>query len=369
MSYVTDYVVFEAGRRPRSWGMGLLYDAGEKPFDPSYSVFDGVTAYINPSLSQSLSFMAGYDVLQGLFDNEEKPSYFHQIFGAVSYDTIKLKGSSSFASNIGLYFSHMFDGGAKVDDGIPGSSVSFFDGYFAFLVRPLNLSWKTEALGVWGGVNPERALEFGARNSGIEEVFASFSVATQLSWSFLESGSYIGPKEFAKGDFKRHLLFFDFVYLPGSSEGALGSSERASGKATAFKANENFTKTLILFNGKPGLKKDSSISVDGIYDPYCMMNVFFYSLSYRYEDLSIGNIEARASYAMLAQTHEVKDKIGYKENGNNLGIEVDFSYSRSFGKDVTLGADLGMFIPGAGFTTDKEPVNIFIAQISAMFKL
>ena len=59
MSYVTDYAVFELGRRPRSWGMGLLYDAGEKPFDPSYSVFDGATAYLNPSQSESLGFMAG----------------------------------------------------------------------------------------------------------------------------------------------------------------------------------------------------------------------------------------------------------------------------------------------------------------------
>ena len=51
---------------------------------------------------------------------QNRTHYFHQIFGAVSYDTIKLKGSSTFASNIGLYFSHMFDGGAKVDKGTPG---------------------------------------------------------------------------------------------------------------------------------------------------------------------------------------------------------------------------------------------------------
>lgn len=370
MKYMTDYAVFEVGRRPRSWAQGLLYDAGDKPFSSRGSVFDGVTASLNPSMSQSLGFMAGYDLLQDSTDTKKPTAYFHQIFGAVYYDTIKLGGSKPVATNTGLYFAHMFDSASEADRNVVfPSSLSFFDAYFNFDFRRINLEWKNEILGVWGKADPSRLLKFGAKESGESENFGSLSFATYLGFTFGESGSYHGPRQFAKGDYKRSVVFFDFVFLPGSSEGAKEPAKRDSGHVTAYNGNENFKKTLILFNAKPSLDSDSSMKVDGIFDPYRMMNVHFYSLGYRYEDLNIGNFEFRLSHARFQKNHDVADRVGNAKNGKSLGIEGDLSYSISFGQDVTVGADLGLFIPGKGLTSDKEAANIFLAQASVIFNL
>ena len=368
MTFVTDYVVFEVGRRPRNWAQGLLYDSGEKPFSSFASTYDGVTAYLNPSKSQSLGFMGGYDLLH---DNEKaaKIRYFNQIFGGVYYDTIKLEGAGPVSTNTGLYFAHMFDSGTE-DDAVASSSVSFCDAFFNFVFRPINLEWKNEILGVWGKAAGSRVIELGGgKDANASDTLGSFSVATNLTWSFLESGSFHGPKEFMKGNYRRHLTFFDFVFLPGSSEGAKPHANRTSDKATAFKANPNFKKTLILHNARPKVDSNSNIKVDGIFDPFRMMNVMLYSVGYRYEDLSIGNFEGRFSYATLHKTHDVANKVGYKKNGSTLGFEADLSYSISFGKEVEVGADLGVFVPGDALKTDKKAATTLLAQASVIFNL
>lgn len=380
INYVADYFVFEAGRRTRSWGQGLLYDDGSKPFSSHSSVYDGITFYLNPQQNQSLGFMAGYDLLSDKTAlsqevdedalDEKKASYLHQFFGGIFYDTIKLKETSGVSSNTGLYFAHMFDTGEK-DEGVQ-ASLNFFDAYFNFLFRDISLEWKNELLGVWGKVAARKAKELGGgKDFGEADSLGSVSFATSFSWYFFESGFYSGPKEFNQGDYKRHVLFLDMVFVPGSSEGAKEESDRASNKAQAFKINENFKKTLILFNGKPELDNDTNVKVDGVFDPYRMMNVQLYSFGYRYEDLKIGNFEGKLSYARLNRTHDVDGKLGYSKNGNSLGFEVDFSYSIAFGKNVELGADLGILIPGDAWkcSSIKDPTNSVLAQGSVVFNL
>ena len=376
LRYTMDYVVIEAGRRPRSWAQGLLYDSGEKPFDTYASIFDGVTAYIKPSKSQSLAFQAGYDIIH----NEPTPTapatppaapttgqhnIFHQIFGAVSFDTEKLKGAGPISSNTGLYLGHMFDSNRAA--GEAASSISFFDAYFNFTFKPINLTWKNELLGVWGKAGTNQAYSLGAQKDTSNEL-GSFSVASHLEWTFFEAGSYSGPKAFHKGDYKKSLVYFDFVFLPGMAQGADNPSSPRIAKTNANRAHENFKKTLILFNTKPSL---DTATVNGVFDPYRMMNVHLYSLGARYEDLKIGNFEGRFTHARLSQTHSVADKVGYAGNGTSLGFEADFSYSMNFGKDLTVGADLGMLVPGDALKSKNigTPAISFLAQAAVVFKI
>lgn len=370
MNFVTDYVIFDVGRRPRTWAQGLLYDAGDKPFSTYQSVYDGFTAYLNPSKSQSLGFMAGYDLLHDS-KGVENQRFFNQIFGAVHYDTIKLDGAGPVATNTGLYFAHQFDSGFE-NDNVSGTALSYCDAYFNFFFRPINLEWKNEVLGVWGKSAGSRLEKLGGGiDANEKESHGSFSVATNLTLSFLESGSFHGPKEFMKGTYRRHLAFFDFVFLPGSSEGGKGAKKRDKGMANAFKANPNFKKTLILFNGRENLDSEKNLNVDGIFDPYRMTNVFLYSVGYRYEDLSIGNIEGRFSYAMMHKSQEdASDKVGYKSNGTTIGFEADLSYSLAFGKSLEIGADLGILVPGAALKAGStEAKTSILAQATVVFNL
>lgn len=373
LRYTMDYAVIEVGRRPRSWAQGLLYDAGEKPFDTYASVFDGVTAYIQPSKSQSLSFMGGYDLIHAAISPYEKTppeakadhNIFHQIFGAVSFDTEKLKGTGPISSDTGLYLSHMFDSYRTATDTV--TSISFFDAYFNFTFKPIKLSWKNELLGIWGKAAGTQTNHLGSqKEAGTSNEVGSFSVASHLEWTFFEKGSYLGPKSFHKGDYKKTLIYFDFVFLPGMAQGADANGRIA--KTNANRAHENFKKTLILFNSKPSLNKSY---VDGVFDPYRMMNVHLYSLGVRYEDLKIGNFEGKLTHARLSETHDVADKVGYAPNGTSLGFEVDLSYSMHFGKDVTIGADLGMLVPGNAFKSKEiaTPATSFLAQASVIFKI
>ncbi len=369
LRYTMDYAVIELGRRPRSWAQGLLYDAGEKPFATSASLFDGVTAYIEPSKSQSLSFMAGYDILHSgaPVPNQADTNIFHQIFGGVIFDTEKLHGTGPVASDTGLYFAHMFDSYRKAGDA--STSVSFFDAYFNFSFNPIKLKWKNELLGTWGTAGTDQAQSLGARMGKGESIeLGSFSVASHLEWTFFEAGSYLGPKDFNKGDYKRSLIYFDLVFLPGMAEGADAPSEPKIAKTNAFKAHENFKKTLILFNTKPNL--DNS-HVDGVFDPYRMMNTHLYSLGVRYEDLKIGNFEGKLTHARLSKTHGATGKVGYKDNGTNLGFETDISYSINFGKNITVGADLGMLVPGNALKSTRipDPSISFLAQAAVLFKI
>jgi hypothetical protein len=366
LRHTMDYAVIELGRRPRSWAQGLLYDAGEKPFATSASIFDGVTAYIEPSKSQSLSFMAGYDILHNgaPVEKQADTNIFHQIFGGVSFDTEKLQGTGPIASDTGLYLAHMFDSYRKPGDA--STSASFFDAYFNFTFNPIHLKWKNELLGVWGAAGTDQAKKLGARSGRGESIeLGSFSVASHLEWTFFEKGSYLGPKDFNKGDYKRSLIYFDFVFLPGMAEGA---DEPKLAKTNAFKAHENFKKTLILFNTKPSL---DDAHVDGVFDPYRMMNTHLYSLGVRYEDLKIGNFEGKFTHARLSKTHEAAGKVGHKDNGASLGFEADISYSINFGKNITVGADLGMLVPGNALKSTRipDPSISFLAQAAVLFKI
>lgn len=381
--YAFDYCILEAGRRSRDWGLGILHNSGKNPFSSNYSLYDGVSCRVNIQKSQNIGFYASYDKLaESLYKKEgtttsvangvnSKASDMYQYTFTVELDDAKQQGSNhNFHKQIGFYYAHIDSG--DVSKGGSGTDLNFIDIYFNFMLPKISLISKSEFLFLFGE-NAAGSAEFGGKEDSdkivVNKVTSVVAFATNLEWSFWRSGSYIGPKEYKQGDFARHVIFADIALAPGDGQGYYSSSVASSGirksdrpntKAKAFKFNPNYKLALIMFNGRSQI---DGFKVDGVFDPNSLMNTRVFSLGYRYESLSIGNIEGRVTHGRLIANVPTAVSTYYTSNpaverpigfySKNLGVEVDVSYTLPFGKAFEFGVSGGYLFAGDAWKTKE----------------
>jgi hypothetical protein len=441
--YAFDYCILDAGRRGRNWGLGMFLDDGSKPFATSASVFDGVTCNVNLQKSQTLGFSIGYDKLaetgtpvdpnwrkdepgtasRGFGPNDQFDDL-DQYFFTVEYDDRKANAGSFFTKQIGLYFAQVKGADYKVinpqrdpndpakgtiskETGGDGTDLKFLDLYTGFYVGDLAI--KNEVLFRMGKSSDPSWTRLGgasANNSTSElpsNKLDSVALAGNFEWTIAHSGAALGPAEFNKGDMKRHVLFVNYAYAPGDSDGyrnfddapaapaslakAVTESLTRGKRSTSVKAielNRNFKPALLLFNAHPDA---DYMVVDGSFNPSRMVNATLFGAGYRYESMETGNFEAKLLTASLNEGppreirdyyNAIKDSKADLDNngqrpagfyGRSLGYELDLSYSYRVGREVELGVAGAVALPGKAWQvrTGSSAATDLLLQTSAIF--
>lgn len=400
----------EAGRRPRQWGLGVMMDAGNRPFDVATSVYDGIDCHVNIQRSESLGFKLGYDKISetgtwvdnpydrtlpdtgsesefagrsGDFGPNNPSDDLDQYFFTIDYDDRKANAGSAFTKQIGIYFANIIGRESKTD-------LKLLDIYSGLYLA--NMTWKNELVFRLGGSADPNWINLGGARFDNGDIakndLQSVGFAGSLEWTLTKDGTAIGPADYRQGNASRQLLFFDYAYAPGSDNSyyrddasyseetlaAIGESKRQSSTSTmAF--HRNFRPALILFNGRPG-SEDTRLS--GVYDPQRVMNASVFGLGYRLESLEYGIFETKILTASLnaGPPAAVKDyfatasgdkPIGY--HGTNLGLELDVKYTATPTREFEYGIEAGYARAGDALKiSEAAPAPAMLLQSFATFK-
>ena len=393
--YAFNYCILTAGRRSRDVGIGALLNSGKRPFDTDASVFDGVTCDVNMQKHQDLGFSFGVDKLQetgtwlnnpydspvadakrqsdfdkisGKFGTDEASDDMDQLFFGINYDDLKTKGPGSFAKQVGIYFSNILSTDAKTD-------VKFFDLYTGFYMGKFTL--KNELIFRLGKTADPAVVAMGGKRSSDEGIITnninSMGVAGKLEYTIQKSGASLGPEEFNEGNLRRHLLFADYAYAPGDSDGyfydeansdarntAIGESKRENNRAQAMAFHKNYHPAMLFFNSR---SKSGKYALGGVFNPERVMNTALYSLGYRYENMETGNFEIKAISGRILETApgsvvdylnsgtDTARPIGFY--GSSLGYELDMMYTYQYQREVELGLGAAVATPGKAWKTSS----------------
>lgn len=390
--YSMDYCLLTLGRRGRSWGMGIFLDEGNKPFDTDASVYDGVTCDINIQKSQTLGFSVGYDKITEtgasiLTGDPINPAQYQpveygpsnngddldQFFLTIEYNDHRTNVGKGFSKQIGIYFANIVGGELTKTD------VKFADLYLNFLVQDLVI--QNEIFFRLGRTADPNLSRLGAARTNdpgttLENELQGIALAGALEYYLTRSGAYVGPKEYNQGNATSHSLFLGYAYAPGDSDGYYPEYSNSTdpslrdSKVGAIAFHKNYKPGLLLFNGR---KQGDSQRVDGVFDPYRVMNATVFQMGYRYRSTENGNFEAKLLTAKLNESMPIdlrvpgNEQIGYY--GDDLGWEIDLTYSRSFSRDFELGVAGAIGLPGKAWQTrpDKSPSSSYMLQSYASF--
>jgi hypothetical protein len=370
--YAMDYCLLTAGRRGRQWGMGILLDDGTRPFTTDASVFDGVTCDINIQKSQTLGFSVGYDKISetgasilsngvgtetyGASNNGDD---LDQFFLTIEYNDHRANAGKGFSKQIGIYFANVVGGDNNRTD------LKIADLYLNFQLQDMVI--QNEAVFRLGkSSDPSWSLLGGARtldlDNRVSNDLQSIALAGSIEYYLSRSGAYLGPKEYNQGNATSHSIFAGYAYAPGDADGYhpeyasadVANSERDS-KVSAFAFHPNFKPGLLLFNGR---KRSDRRRIDGVFDPYRVVNATVFNAGYRYQSIENGNFEAKVvtakmNEAMPTALREAGNTgIGYDSDA--LGFELDLSYTRALGKEMEFGFAGAIGLPGNAWKTEAQ---------------
>jgi hypothetical protein len=396
--YATNYCLLTVGRRDREWGLGLFLDAGRDPFDTDASVYDGFTCDVNLQKTQTLSFSLGYDkiaetgksvFLQGgqeEFGAANKSDDVDQLFFTIEYNDHKANAGKGFSQQIGIYFANIFSGSNMDTD------IKLADLYLNFLIEDLVLQQEVlfrlgksadPNLVRLGGVRSATSTDPGDDEGQIKNDVQSIAAAGNLEYFLSRSGTLVGPARYQQGTAKSHSLFFSYAYAPGDADGYypvypnndLAAESPRDTDTTAIALHRNFKPALILFNGR---KQADRLRVDGVFDPYRLMNVTVFSLGYRYRSVANGDVEAKLVTASLNEgiPGEVKDQFANSElrpfgyEGQDIGWEFDLSYRNAISQGLELGAAAAVALPGEAWNVrqNEEAETNYLLEGHVTFK-
>ncbi|EFX60158.1 hypothetical protein DAPPUDRAFT_345059, partial [Daphnia pulex] len=285
------------GRRGRSWGMGIFLDDGSKPFDTDASIFDGVTCDINIQKSQTLGFSVGYDKISetggSILSTGARSSNYgptnhgddlDQFFLTIEYNDQRANVGRDFSKQIGIYFSNVIGGTETKTD------VKFGDLYVNFIMQ--DLVFQNEVLFRLGrSADPNwsrlgSARTFNDTEDQVNNELQGIALAGSLEYFVSRGGAYVGPKDYNQGNATSHSLFVGYAYAPGDPDGyhpEYPSDDAPSARDKKVKAiafHKNFKPALLLFNGR---KRNDNLRIDGVFDPYRVMNATVFNTGYRYK--------------------------------------------------------------------------------------
>ncbi len=370
-----EYCILKAGRRSRDWGIGLLYDDGDKPFDTEYSVFDGLSCNLNLDKMQNLGFEVGYDFLR-----ESNPAFvgtipdtgvtskeddLHQIFASMTVDDREKKANAFFRKHVGIYFAYIFGGDFD-------TKISVADVYTDLYIG--GVRWQNEAVFRFGdSANPQLS-RYGASDTGTDEAEVNaFGVGGEVSYTISEKGSYDGPKELERGNYQSHSVKALYAIASGDDDGYEAAASRDD-EAQAMYLHRNYKPAMLLFNGPSAL---DGLNVDGVYNADQITNAYVYGLGYEYKNLKLGTfgvtilgaqLQDDATAAAKATASSTNPRFGF--GGKDLGFEADLSYNKKLGKYANFGVQVGYLLPGDAWElyNGSEPEDIFGVEAGVQFQ-
>ena len=102
--------------------------------------------------------------------------------------------------------------------------------------------------------------------------------------------------------------------------------------------------------------------IDGVFDPFRILNAYLLGLAYEIESNKFGNIKAEIFYSSLLQAmpEDVKTAtanadtkmVGYY--GKDIGYEFDLEYSYLFDRGLELGANVAAALPGKAWKIKRR---------------
>lgn len=396
--YAGDVCLLEVGRRGRQWGLGLLLDDGTDVFDTRASIYDGFTCDINIQKSQTMGFSVGYDKLveTGVAidaELDEVTTYgprnqeddMEQFFVTIMFDDGR-GSDKEFSKQIGIYFANIMSSGdrLKTDVKVADLFLGFFGQDWRMqneVIFRLGKTADPTFTRLGGGLNFDG--DGGIERNNVNAI----ALGGRLDYFLSRSGRLTSPEDFRQGTLESHSLFLEWAYAPGDEQGYLplvdeaNNLPRTDNKAKAVAFHANYKPALILFNGRTD---QDDLRIDGVFDPYRVMNAKVFSLGYEYRSISWGVFTAKLITASMnqgisAQAKETYEKtlkddataiapMGYR--GTDLGTELDLSYTMMYDYGFELGAALGMAFPGSAWDTvpDSAPKNQYLLQGSAAFR-
>ena len=309
----------------------------------------------------------------------------HQLFFTIEYDNREAPDNSGFSRVTGGYFASIFAENSDI-------SVKFFDLYVGLFYK--GLSAQNEFLFRLGKSDDPSWHLLGGKRGDIGQAarnkLNAIAVAGNLAWEFYQVGEAVDKTQNQQLPQQRHTLLFDYVITPGDADGYYRdlseqeeSDEQERDKMAMSKRNtdvaalalhQNFNPALIFFNAAHAGHED--LRVDGVFDPYQLVNVYLFALGYRYENYMWGDIEVKLITGQLqkgvndAAKAYYKDKdtqpIGY--HGEDLGYEVDVKYTYRFDQELELGLAAAVAIPGKAWkTSDEKQKQNYLLQTSVAF--
>ena len=379
IQYATDYCILRAGRRGRQLGMGIYLDEGLDVFDTGISAYDGISCDVNIQKTQTLGFSAGYDKVS---ESQSFTNYYltdsssarsddlNQFFASLTYDDSKANQSKEFKKKIEIYFANIV-GGEKYD-----TNIKYGDIFFGFYFNRFEL---LNELVFTTGKSADKNWEMLGGLSSIDESalvqnkIQSLASAGSLRYYVSKSGSYLGPAKYSQGNIFNQSIVFEYAYAPGDSDGYKrqyeGFTAQRNKDVEAFAFNQNYKPALIFFNAR---ETNDDMRIDGVFDPFRILNAYLLGLGYEIESSKFGNIKAELFYSSLLQgmPEEVKiatenadtKMVGYY--GKDIGYEIDLQYSYLFDRGLELGANLAAAMPGQAWKIkdDNEPENNYLMQ-------
>ena len=211
----------------------------------------------------------------------------------------------------------------------------------------------------------------------------------------------------------RHEVIVGYIYSPGDSDGyfkgsdpSLTSSQRDA-KLTALPLNRNYKPGLILFN-----TYNNHLDIDGVYNGDYIVNAHVLTLEYRFIHLKHGLLSSKIIAARMVeqiagtvlnyfQYNDIRStSSAYPEGyykfidnqyypignkGENLGVELNLSYTYDINELVQIHIASGVLFPGAAFdvfskkaqnrtgnnktTTNTKPKNVYAIEFGLAAKL
>ena len=399
----TDYCLIEAGRRPRNWGLGILYSASKKPFQSNESVFDGVTCDVNIQKSQTLGFSVGVDKISessGSLSNQTSKSEIDQYFFTIEYDDKLSEGSAPFTKKIGIYAANLTSPYSELGG---QTDIKYLDIYGRFTGFK-SLALLTELVFRNGKSKDPAWISYGSAASSNATV-DSIGLASRFEFTLSASG--LGADVNPSIPVSKHLAFFEYVRAPGDKDAYYRGSKRnniadsydaitsenSDNNAQAMAFNRNFKPLLILFNGRESGKND----LPGVYESNRMVNATVTSLGYKFESNQNGVFELKLAKAKLLETapsgvssywaaitdaNSASEKTERTARGidvnsdqpvglssSDLGTELDLTYTLPGEKDFKTTLMASYLKTGAALDTSRNTSLKPKMLISAQFEL
>lgn len=394
--YAMDWCLLKAGRRGRSWGMGIFLDTDYEPFSMQSSVFDGISCDVNVQKSQTLAFSFGYDKISetGVDTNEtvqvvdnskfgpnRQSDDLDQFFFTIQYDDRKANEGSKLTQQVGIYFANIIGRDPlKTDIKVADLYLSFFLSDWVVrneLLFRLGRSADPSYARLGGAGVTLKDTELVSATNKLDAIASAGS----LEYFMSRSGSASGPENFQKGNARSHSLFIEYAYAPGDKDGYTRVYDpgtdlglRSDTRASAIAFHRNFKPAMILLNANP---QEDDLRVDGIFDPGRVMNVFLFGTGYRFKSIESGNFEVKFITGSLNEgmpatvkalyANAAERPVGYV--GNDLGYELNLNYDMMLAQNLKVGAGGAFALPGDAWEIhrDQKPAPSFLLQSSLSF--
>lgn len=345
----SDFATYTLGRHPVHWGLGAIYNSGEKEGERHQSLRDGIMAELkvgNFTFSPHWALINSTDQLTTatntkdfgvtlVYDNSDRDLVLGLLLG-------KRKSSGNDLTNKGAFNANL---GTSRDLG--AASVKIFDIYFEKLWG--NFSVRAEFPMLSGSMGNVYSHDFRVATSNIDIDYKGKAILFETKYKFNEDW-HIG---------------FDFGEISGDN-----------GESTEFKAlylhpNYQIANLLFRYNLRAITEHQKNTSTDAsVFDSYMVnaryakLYLNYYNESWKWYFAAI-YAEARevaetsASGDAGAFNHEQNIVFsvngGAEDQNKEMGIEIDAGFRYKWNENVTLRGDFAYHIVGDYFAFSNDP--------------